>query len=201
MANPIVQTAPAHEPVTLDELKQQQNIPLANLEDDALLWRLIRSARNAAETATNIVLVTQTLEFTIDRFPPADWIRLKKGRLQSITSLTYTDSADVSLVFAASNYDANTSPEPGKLVLKDSVSWPSVTLKPQAGIVIRYVAGYGTGDQVLEEIRSGILMHAGARWNWREATNIPEEKPQEAFDIWGRHFLADFGPQPGTMVA
>ena len=131
-------TAPAHEPVTLDELKDQLGIPLDNTDHDALLWRNIRAARTAAEDFTHSYLVERTPDFTIDRFPAGNTIRLPGGQLQSITSLIYTDSDDAATTWATTNYFAHTAPEPGELVLEEGISWPSVTLKPKGGIVIRY---------------------------------------------------------------
>ncbi len=200
MAYTTVVTAAAHEPVTLDELKGQVNIPLGNTDHNALLWRFIREARTAAEKVTQRALVTRTLDFPIDAFPAGDVIRLPWGSLQSITSLKYTDSAGSETTWAAANYSANTVSEPGELVLAFNVSWPSVTLKPRGGIVIRFVCGYGTGDLVNEEIRMGILMYASNRFIYREATAIPEEKPTAAFDIWRDNALGSQGSQPGVRL-
>ena len=195
-----VVTAAAHEPVTLDELKEQENIPLTNTDHNALLWRFIRAGLTAAEAFTHRRLVTQTLDFPIDRFPSGNVIRLPGGKLQSITSLIYTDSADSPTTWATTNYFAYTAPEPGELVLEDSISWPSVTLKPKGGIVIRYVLGYGTGDLVDESIRAGILMWAGNLWIYREATAIPEEAPEAARNLWRPYVLHSFGSQPGVRL-
>ena len=136
----------------------------------------------------------------MDRFPPQNYIRLPGGVLQSITSLIYTDSADAPLTWASSNYDTYTAPEPGELVLKDSISWPSVTLKPKGGVVIKYVVGYGTGDLVNESIRAGILQFAGNLYIYREATAIPEEGRTTAENLWRPYVLHSFGPQPGTRL-
>lgn len=200
MSYTTVVTAPAHLPVTLDEVKAHLEIPLTNMDHDAALWLKLQAATEAAETETGRNLVTQTPDFTIDRFPPENFIWLPGGSLQSIASLTYTDSDDTPTVFAASNYDTDTVPEPGRLVLKYGKSWPTVTLKPTSGIVIRYTLGYGTGDLVPAEIRVGILMYIGNRNSWREATAIPEEKPTEAYDLWHKHKLYSFGSQPGVRL-
>ncbi|MCH7832391.1 MAG: phage head-tail connector protein, partial [Proteobacteria bacterium] len=72
MSYTTVVTAPAHEPVTLDELKEQENIPLDTTDHDVLLWRFIRTAGQACEAWTGKRLVTQTRDFTFDAFPPQD---------------------------------------------------------------------------------------------------------------------------------
>lgn len=202
MANPVVQTGPAHEPITLDELKKHLHIPLIDTDDNDLLWGFIQAARQTFEGFTNRKLVTQTLDYTIDRFPAANFIRLPGGQLQSITSLNYTDSADVTTLFAATNYDVYTASEPGELVLKDSISWPSVTLKPKGGIVASYIVGYGTGDLVNKVLRVCMKMYAGNLYIYREATSIPEENPttSAAFNMARPHILHSSGSQPGTRV-
>ena len=200
MSYTTVVTAPAHEPVTLDELKHQENIPLTNTDHDALLWRVLRTARTAGEAFTHRRFVTQTRDFTFDRFPGGNVIRLPGGKLQSIVSLIYTDSDDSPTTWATTNYFAYTAPEPGELVLEESINWPSVTLKPKGGIVIQYVLGYGTGDLVDESIRAGILMWAANLWIYREATMIPEEAPEAARALWRPYVLHSFGSQPGVRL-
>ena len=193
-------SGPAHEPVTLDEVKDQLGIPRSDTTQDALLWAKLMTARAAAEDFLQRRLVTQTRDFTPDRFPAGNAIRLPGGRLQSITSLIYTDSDDSPTTWAATNYFAHTVPEPGELVLEEGISWPSVTLKPKGGIVIRYILGYGTGDLVEEPIRHGILMYAANLYIYREATAIPEEVPEAARDLWRPYVLHSFGSQPGVRL-
>lgn len=154
----MVVTPPAHEPITLDEAKRQLRIELDNTDEDDWLWEAIRSAREEAEDFTGRKLVTQTLDYTLADFPACDYINLPGGVLQSITSATYTDSENTATVWAASNYFALTTSEPGKLVRAYGVSWPSFTPKPYAGLVIRYVAGYGTGYDVPARMRHALLL-------------------------------------------
>lgn len=168
MANPQVAIAPTHEPLTLDELKLDQRIELDNSDDDVFLYGAIQAATVRAENFLDRKLVTQTLDFFVDTFPAKDFIRLPGGRLASITSLKYTDSDDSETTWAASNYFASVTSEPGRLNLAYNISWPSVTLKPRDAIVVRYIVGYGTGDQVPANIRKGILYAAGHYWNNRQ---------------------------------
>ncbi len=195
-----VVTAAAHEPVTLDELKGQVNIPLSNTDHDVTLWRFLRTARATAEDFLQRWFVDQTRDYVIDRFPAGNTIRLPGGSLTSITSLIYTDSDDSPTTWAGTNYFAHTVPEPGELVLEESIWWPSVTLKPKGGIVIRYVLGAATGDLVEEPIRQAILLYAANLWIYREATAIPEEIPEAAFAMLRPYVLHSFGSQPGVRL-
>lgn len=198
--NPSVQTAPATEPITLDELKRQLKINPDNKAEDSALWGFLMAARAEVEAFLGYRLVRQTLEYTVDKFPSVDYLVLPEAApLVTIDKLDYTNSSDATTTWAASNYDANTRTAPGRLVLKDSVSWPSVTLRPQAGVLVRYTCGQATGDLVHEDIRLQIRMLAGTRWLYRETTGIPEEKPD--LSMIAKHRLHSFGAQKETMVA
>lgn len=192
MANPQVFAGPEHEPLTLDELKFDQRIELDNNEDDAFLYGAIQAATVRAENFLNRKLVTQTLDYYRDVFPAKDFITLPGGRLASITSLKYTDSDDSPTTWDASNYFASVTSEPGRLNLAYGITWPSVTLKPRDAIVIRYVVGYGTGDQVPANIRKGILYAAGHFWLNRSDVIVDQgftaiQVPQAAEALWWPH--------------
>ncbi len=196
-----VVTVRPHEPITLDELKQQENIPLTSTDHDAQLWSFIRAAREACEDYTGLHLVGETLDFPIDAFPAGRAIRLPAGKLQSITSLIYTDSDDTPTTWATANYFAHTSTSPGELVLWNDKSWPSVTLKPKGGIVIRCVIGVSTGDLVKDGHRAGMLRWAGNLWIYREATSIPEEGFDTARILWDlAGVVLSQGSQPGVRL-
>lgn len=170
MANPVVFTPAPHQPVTLAELKHHLRIEQDDLTEDAGLWVTLQAATEAAEIETNRKLVTTTLDGYFDAFPDRDYLELWGGRLQSITSLKYTDSAGSETTWDAANYFADTASEPGRLHLAYGASWPSETLKPANGIVVRYVAGYGRGDQVPVLIKACIKLIAGDLWEHRENT-------------------------------
>ena len=190
MANPQIVTAPEHEPLTLDEVKTHLRIELDNSEDDAFLYGALRAATVRCENFLNRALVTQTLDFFVDAFPAKDFITLPGGRLASITSLKYTNSDDdPATTWATSNYFASVTAEPGLLNLAFNVSWPSVTPKPRDAIVVRYIVGYGTGDEVPASIRSGILLVIGHLWQNRSDVVVDQgftaiKVPQAAEALW-----------------
>ena len=189
MANPQVAVAPLHEPITLDELKSDQRIELDNNEDDVFLYGAIQAATVRAENFLDRKLVTQTLDYYVHAFPAKDFITLPGGRLASITSLKYTDSDGSETTWTASNYFASVTGEPGRLNLAYNISWPSVTLKPRDAIVVHYIVGYGTGDQVPANIRKGILYAAGHFWLNRSDVIVDQgftaiQVPQAAEMLW-----------------
>lgn len=60
-------TPPASEPVLVSEAKQAARIDVP--DDDLFVLGLITAARQYVENRTNLALVTQTLQMTLDRFP------------------------------------------------------------------------------------------------------------------------------------
>src|SRR4051812_21902860 len=105
--------APVAEPVLLAEAKQHLRVDGAY--DDALINRLIGSAREYAERETRRQLLTSTYKLTLDYFPGRCWtltnealprekaweygryfhdraILLPRPPLQSVTSIVYTDA-------------------------------------------------------------------------------------------------------------
>lgn len=145
-------TAPAVEPVSATEAKLHLRVD--HSEDDTYIGGLITMAREYVEGIKGRALITQTLEQTLDGFPSSGGpIRLSRPPLQSVTSVTYHDAdGATSTVLASSVYYVDTVSHPGRLVLHDGESWPSDTLRPGNGVVVRYVAGYGTAATAVPEI-------------------------------------------------
>lgn len=154
-----VTTLPAVEPYTLTELKDHLRITDTDLAD---LTAKAAAARSYTERLLGRAFVTQTLTLTLDRFPTGTVIPLPRAPLQSVTSVTYTTLAGVPTVLAEDYYRVDTASEPGRIVLRDSLSWPSDSLLETGGVVIVYKAGYGV-------LLSGSTPTAG-----RPATMPPE---------------------------
>ena len=87
---PYVITAPVGEPVSISDAKTHLRIDLS--DDDALLGAYITAARQKYEELTWRALRTQTLGQRLALWPSCDHIALRRPPLQSVTSVTYTDS-------------------------------------------------------------------------------------------------------------
>lgn len=133
--------APASEPVTTDEAKSHVRVDIS--DDDTLIDSLIASARDTIEKLARRALITQTWRLSLDNWPDGDAIELPRPPLQSVSSITYTESDGTVNTWDTSGYIVDTDSEPGRVVLAYGESWPSVTLYPAAAIKITFVAGYG----------------------------------------------------------
>lgn len=179
-------TAPAAEPVTLQEAKDF--LRLEDAESDALVSELVAAARRTAEAWLRRALVTQTWTLTLDAFPSErrlDWwdgvregavvdtpriaVEVPLPPLQSVTSVTTYARDDTPSVFPPTGYRVDTAGEPGRIVLGADQSWPT-GLRNANAVEVLFVAGYGDdpGD-VPEPIRAGMLMLIAHLFENREA--------------------------------
>ena len=164
-----IYTAPAEEPVTIEEAKLQCRVDTA--DEDVLFERLISAARRYVETFQRRALITQTWEAYLDAWPSEAYIDLPYPPLQSVTSITYKDTAGSASTFGSANYIVDIGRTPGRVYLAYDASWPSTTLYPTSGITVRYVCGYGaTGKSVPAETRQGLLLLVAHLYENREAT-------------------------------
>ncbi len=142
--------------------------------DEALMYRLIRAATSEVEEYTGRALMSQTWDLKLD-----GWWRwtldLPKAPLQSVTSVTYLDTAGDSQTWASSNYvvDAATGPDanPGRLAKADGISFPDLdtTLAP---VTVRFVAGYADRFSVPEILKQGLLVLIADMYESRLSTIV-----------------------------
>jgi uncharacterized phiE125 gp8 family phage protein len=163
-------TAPVLEPLSLDEVKSHCRVTHTAEDYDLFAYR--QAAREFVEDETNRALLTSTWDLYLDAFPCGDHIKIPKGNLQSITSLTYIDSAAASTVWPSSNYIVDTASEPARLVLAYGKSWPAATLQPANGVVIRFVAGWTSALDVPWRFKAAMKLLIGHWYVHREAVTL-----------------------------
>lgn len=161
-------TPPAEEPITLQEAKLHLRVD--SNDDDTLITSLITSAREYCEDFLNRALITQTWDLTLDDWPDEDYIKVPLPPLQSVTSVTYYDTDNNATVMDAADYFVDDQSEPGRVHLAYGESWPSTTLRPANGVVVRFVAGYGNAANVPQKIKQAMLMLIGHWYENREAS-------------------------------
>lgn len=154
-----IATAPATEPVTLTEVKKDLRLAVTDADataythEDTTLTGLIKTARRLVEDHTRRALITQTWDGVIDAFPSGNSIELPHAPLQSVTSISYTESDGNSATFTDFTADLYGN----RIKLDYGAIWP--TVYPESVITIRFVCGYGTAAaDVPEEIRLAIRL-------------------------------------------
>jgi uncharacterized phiE125 gp8 family phage protein len=178
-------TGPTSEPVTLAEAKAHTRVAIA--DDDGLLAGYVLAARNHLEEITGRAFLTQTWDYKIDY----DWpwfldtethrhsrlIEITKAPLQSVTSITYVDSAGASQTLASNQYVVDGSSVIGRIYPAYGVSWPTVRSQRDA-ITVRFVTGWT--DNFPDSLRQAILLLVGHWYENRETVVIgqaPSELP------------------------
>jgi len=166
-----VTTDPIVEPVTIDEMKIYGRID-GDAEDD-YLTALIKSVRAATEKYLGRALLSQSITLSMDYWP-SGMIELPRPPLISVTSVKTLDEDDVATTYDSSNYFADVVAEPGRLVIKQSGTYPTNTARIYGGYQIIFKAGYGTlATDVPGGIKDGIMY-----WVlWCYENRVPVVKP------------------------
>lgn len=168
-------TSPLVEPILLSEAKLFLRVE--GTEEDTLITELITTAREYCENNQNRAYITQIWELALDRFPCCDFIELAKGRLQSVESVKYYDTNNVEYEF--SDYNVDDYDVIGKVVLKHSKTWPSLTLRSVNGVIVRFTVGYGdNASDVPLRMKQAMYMLISHWYENREATGerfVPKE--------------------------
>jgi len=159
---------PLLEPVSVTEIKEHLNIS-TNL-DDSLLSAYITVAREYCENYQNRALITQTIEYTLDRYPKSVE-DIPRPPLQSVSSIKYYDENQTENTFASEKYMVDNSSFVGRIALLKNFTYPTTTLRTVNGVVIRYVAGYGNNaSDVPATVKQAIKLIVGHLYEHRENT-------------------------------
>ena len=149
-------TAPTVEPVTLTEAKAQLRVDWS--DEDAQISSYILAAREYCEGFQNRALITQTWDLWLDDWPCTDRLKVPLPPLQSVTNIKYYDTDNVEYTLATAEYFVDDKSEPGRVVLAYGKTWPSTTLRPANGVVVRFVAGYGLAVSVPQKVKQAMLL-------------------------------------------
>lgn len=179
-------TAPAEEPVSLQEAKDHLRVEVS--ADDSLIARLITDAREWSEWYTRRALVTQTWKLWCRQFPgvctdqdgePAiagrglsaydQAIVLPGGKVSAVTAVSYVDTGGVTQTLDADAYalDAKDPRSLARLVPAYGMAWPSTRDIPNA-VSVAYQVGYGGASAVPAVFKQAILLHVGWSYENRE---------------------------------
>lgn len=140
-------TPPTIEPLSLAEAKENMNVDVSTVGNDANISGMITDARSACEFALQRALMLQTLETTLDAFPcvskktPFAQIDLIYPPVIDVISVTYTNTDGVDTVMPSTDYTLDSSREPAWLVPAYGTDWPA-TRDSIAAVRVRYRAGY-----------------------------------------------------------
>lgn len=210
----IVKTPPAVEPLTLQEAKDHLRVGIN--DDDQVIQQAIRAARWNLEEKYRIACITQSLVLGLDVFVQPDydpwaqvtpvwpigwWIQRVfypraasielRWPLQSVTSITYTDTAGSPQTFSNTNYTADVDSDPPRVTPNVGQLWPIASLLPNS-IKIEFIAGFTSPALVPDNIKAALRLIIGDLYENREQSLIGTrlmvvELPRGVDDLMSRH--------------
>lgn len=169
MAETVLISAPAEEPISLAEAKLHLRVD--GTDEDTRISTLIVAARERCEHETGRRMITQTREMVLDAFPSSsEAIKLHSDCVmaQSIASVEYLNAAGSWVAFGSSNYALDARSLPGYVFLAVGSAWPTPVDSANA-VRLRIVCGYGAASAVPQSLKQWMLLHIGANYRNREA--------------------------------
>ena len=159
----IESTAPAFEPITLAEARDQASVD--SDVDDALINSYIKAARIYATNINGRGMARATYTLTAPRFP-TEFI-LPRPPFSTVTSIKYYDTNGTQQTLADTVYSVDTGSEPGRVVLAYNQSWPTIRDVYNAVQVV-YVSGYASAAAVPENFKQAMRMLIAHWFEYRE---------------------------------
>src|SRR5690606_37419505 len=161
-------TAPSVLPVTEAEVWEHLRVPLvgspAAPTDEATILSMIKAVVSELDGRDGWLgrcLVTQTWDMALDCFPACDRpIYLPIPPIQSITSITYVDTAGDEQTLAAGSTTGGWELSHDKawvprINLKYGMTWPTTRDQPEA-VTVRFVAGYSPSEDSPADYRANV---------------------------------------------
>jgi uncharacterized phiE125 gp8 family phage protein len=162
---------PATEPITLTEAKAQ--LRLDTSDEDTFVSSLIAAARELVESDTWRQLVTATWIQYRQKFPAGlRPIELDHPPLQTVSSITYYDTAGDEQTLSSATYHVDGTRAPGAIHLVNGNSWPATEPGRPNAVAVTYVAGYGAASAVPDRAKHAIKLLLGHWFNNRESVLI-----------------------------
>lgn len=190
----VLVTPPTAEPLALADVRAHLRIDSDDFSQDATINILMLAARRYAESYTGRSLMTQHWQAVADRFPGwyplvgAPWnayvpapvlnqhiddqtIKLGRGPVQSVESITYVDLNGVTQTLDPSTYIFDNSDLMQRVAPAYGTVWP--VARQQLGAVrINFTAGAATAAAVPATILNWMLVRIATAYEHREAEEI-----------------------------
>lgn len=160
-------TSLSFEPVTLAEAKAHLRVDIA--DDDALITRLITTARVYCEEHCDNTFVGGTFQGFEDEFPlGSEPFSIPKPPLTGVASISYVDETNVSRTLLTAALLVDSASRPGRIYPAFGTTWPRA--RAERGVVrIEYSAGPASAAEVDPRAKQAMLLLVGHWYANREA--------------------------------
>lgn len=190
---------PDEEPITVPYAKAHARI--RHDREDALIDGYITVGREAGENHMNRALLTQTRKVILSGFAetiPLPWAApLQNDALatpSTVPVVTYYDADNVLQTLASTAYVVNTTKQPAQLERAPGTAWPSVQSERQYPVIVTYVAGWTSADQVPALVKQGILLWV-ASLDADRLGSEQEAAQKAARTLWDYYMVTTPDPQ------
>ena len=161
-----VAVAPQTTLLSVEDIKVNNRV--THTAEDALLGAIAKSADAFIQTYTGQALMTQTIRHAFVGW--AEQMRIKKGPLQSIASITYVDENGATQVLPTTDYVVE-NPDDSFVVIRwaSDATWPNLDTSSLYPVTINGVYGYSDAASVPADIVQAARWMAGHMYQQREA--------------------------------
>ncbi len=171
MYAPVLVTAPAEPPVSLQEAKTHLRVDFA--DEDMLVGGYLEAATSYLDGHSGILgrcLVTQTWAQSFDDF--AGCLRLPFAGVDiDSVEVTYLDANGAEQALASTVYAVLTDERGPYLELRSGQRWPSISSEA-AAVTVEADYGYGAAAKVPSALKSAILLHVQALYERGDDTAL-----------------------------
>jgi len=166
------------EPFDAAAVKVHLHETLVDTANDALITRLIKVARTAAEERTERTLLATTWQLNFDTFPAV--ITLERPPIVSVAWIKYIDAAGTLQTLDPALYQVDIAKQPGRISPVYGQYWPQTRPCTFGAVTVRYTAGYADAASVPETVRQWILLAVSEMYELR---NRSAERPTVPHDF------------------
>lgn len=147
--------------VSIEEARDELDIP-DDSSFDTRIERLIKSATEAVEHHTQRMLMPQTWQLTLDRFPSGG-IELRKLPVVSVEFIKHIVGG-VLTTLSVSQYEVDLITEPPRIVPVVSKCWPETDCVLNA-VTVEWTAGYSSPSLVPSLAKDAVLYRVCQAFN------------------------------------
>lgn len=183
----VLKTPPSNDVLSLEEAKKYLRVD--ETADDSEILAMIKSATRKVESIIDKKLCLQTWQIYFDQFAmssrnqwwdgsremaiselvsPSRWIDLPFGPMKELVEFaTFDNESPDPIVSDLTNYIADTVGIYGRVALKLGAVWPTTILRPINGIRITGTFGYGSTDDVPDDIKQAVKIWVASLYEHR----------------------------------
>ena len=191
----VLVTGPVRKPVDIINAKDQLRVDLEFEDDNSYIEGLIVAATGLVENITGRKLITQKWNAYFDTWPK-DHFEIPFGKLQTVHSITYTDSGNNLATWNTNSYLVDSYSDPGEIIPAYGQQWPAVTLRPVNAICIQFSCGYGGNETTVPEDLCHAIKLLMTHWYENRETvvvgTITGKIPKTVDSILSHYFLWNY---------